>query len=370
MRRTTVLVIDDTATVRATMGALLRRRGYQAILAADAEEGMRLAKECGPDVILLDIVMPVTDGIEMLQQLKLDADLAHIPVVFLSQKSSIDDIVRGLSLGGHDYLTKPAQPEEVVARVASAARVKQAADEVRARNDDLEAFSLRASHDLKSPLTVIRQAAGLLGNPKLKEDMRAQMLEMIERNVQRADRLINDLLALARTSKPDGVAVVPDPEERVKDIVATLGAPDATIDVTGEWDAISMAASDFTSVMTNLIDNASHYGRSDDGALRLNVNARKLEFDLEIELSDRGRGVDPEDQAHIFEPFYRAADSTERNPLSSGVGLALVKRQVERNGGSIVLTSAAGEGARFTLRVPLATAHAAPAAAASPGEQA
>ena len=354
MRKTTVLVIDDTATVRATMGALLRRRGYQAILASDAEEGLRLATECAPDVILLDIVMPGTDGIAMLQQLKLDADLARIPVVFLSQKTSLDDIVRGLSLGGHDYLTKPAQPEEVVARVAAAARVKHAADEVRARNEDLEAFSLRASHDLKSPLTVIRQAAALLGNPKLKEEMRAQMLDMIDKNVGRADRLINDLLALARTSRPDGITVVPDPDERVKDIVATLGAPDASIEIKGEWAAVSMSASDFTSVMTNLIDNASHYGRSEDGTLTLTIDARNADDDLEIELTDAGRGVNPEDQAHLFEPFYRAADSTERNPLSSGVGLALVKRQVERNGGSIILTSEPGHGARFTLRVPLA----------------
>jgi two-component system cell cycle response regulator len=94
-----------------------------------------------PDAALLDIEMPVLDGFEVLRELKGDADLADIPVVFLTARTGTDDLVVGLQLGAHDYLKKPFEPAELIARVSAAVRVKELQDQLRLRNAELDAIS-------------------------------------------------------------------------------------------------------------------------------------------------------------------------------------------------------------------------------------
>ena len=139
-RRTapTVLVVDDSATVRAVVAAELEAGGYHVLLAADGRAALDAARSERVDVVLLDVEMPEMDGWAVVQELKADPATKGIAVVFLTGRSATADAVQALELGAHDFVRKPPQPAELLARVAAAVRTKQAQDALRSRADRLD----------------------------------------------------------------------------------------------------------------------------------------------------------------------------------------------------------------------------------------
>jgi two-component system, cell cycle response regulator len=137
----TVLIADDSLVVRAVVRARLEDEGYDVVEAEDGQTAIAMCLQAPPDVVLLDVEMPGLDGHQVLTRLKRDETLRDIPVVFLSGRTSMDDVVAGLRAGAHDYLKKPFQAAELVARVGAAAHVKQLQDRLLERNLDLERLS-------------------------------------------------------------------------------------------------------------------------------------------------------------------------------------------------------------------------------------
>ncbi len=137
----TILVADDSMVVRAVLRRQLEADGHIVVEALDGKEALRVCREARPDVVLLDIEMPVLDGHTTLERLKADPELRDIPVVFLTGRVDTADVVRGLRLGAHDYLRKPFEGSELMARVSAALRTKWLQDELRARNAELDRVS-------------------------------------------------------------------------------------------------------------------------------------------------------------------------------------------------------------------------------------
>jgi diguanylate cyclase (GGDEF)-like protein len=140
-----ILIADDSATVRALARWELEAVGFEVTDVRDGQQALDSAFANPPDVVLLDIEMPVLDGYQTIRALKADARTADVPVVFLTGRVGTEDVVRALKLGGHDYLRKPPEAAELLARVGSALRVKQLQDELRARADELDRVS-RTDH--------------------------------------------------------------------------------------------------------------------------------------------------------------------------------------------------------------------------------
>jgi class 3 adenylate cyclase len=134
-----ILVVDDVADnveiLRMRLGAL----GYEVVVAVDGEQALAKACETLPDLILLDIMMPKIDGLEVIKRLKADKTLPFIPVILVTAKASPKDVVAGLDAGGDDYLTKPIDHGALVARVRAMLRIKALHDEVQTLNAGLEA---------------------------------------------------------------------------------------------------------------------------------------------------------------------------------------------------------------------------------------
>jgi diguanylate cyclase (GGDEF)-like protein len=137
----TVLIADDSLVIRAVVRAHLEEKGYTVEEAVDGIAAVERCTAVRPDVVLLDIEMPGLDGYEVLARLKADPEVRDIPVVFLTSRSGMADVVAGLDAGAHDYLRKPFEPPELVARVAAAAQMKKLQDELRRRNADLDRMS-------------------------------------------------------------------------------------------------------------------------------------------------------------------------------------------------------------------------------------
>ena len=115
-----VLVAEDSSTIRRLVTARLRADGYEVIEAADGEEALRLAREGVPDLLVLDKVMPKLDGFEVIRALRDDRRTSGIPIVMLTERTSEEDVLGGLSLGVEDYMPKPFSPHELSARVKRA----------------------------------------------------------------------------------------------------------------------------------------------------------------------------------------------------------------------------------------------------------
>lgn len=125
-----ILVVDDSDDNREIVKARLEANGYDIALAVDGEDGLQKARSLLPDLILLDIMMPKLDGIEVVKRIKADADLPFTPVILLTAKSDTKDVVEGLRAGADDYLSKPVDQSALVARVSAMLRIKSLQDRV------------------------------------------------------------------------------------------------------------------------------------------------------------------------------------------------------------------------------------------------
>jgi two-component system, cell cycle response regulator len=135
------MVAEDSLVVRTLLRRQLEEYGHRVVEAGDGEEALTVCREHRPDAILLDVEMPKLDGHGVLAALRASPELADIPVVFLTARTTTEDVVEGLRLGAHDYLRKPFEPAELLARVSAAVRVKTLQDQLRQRNTELDAIS-------------------------------------------------------------------------------------------------------------------------------------------------------------------------------------------------------------------------------------
>jgi two-component system cell cycle response regulator len=137
----TVLVAEDSLVIRAVLRRYLEREGYSVVEAVDGQAAIERCHHTPPDAVLLDIDMPGLNGHEVLAHLKSDRELKDIPVVFLTGKTGTEDIVAALRAGAQDYLKKPFETAELIARVGAAVRTKRLQDELRQRSAELDRMS-------------------------------------------------------------------------------------------------------------------------------------------------------------------------------------------------------------------------------------
>jgi two-component system, cell cycle response regulator len=175
-----VLLVEDSAAIRALVRRMLVAGGHTVVEAARGADALALCREQQPDVVLLDVEMPGMSGWDVLAAMKADPGLRDVPVVFLTGRSDTADMVDGLRLGAHDYLRKPCEPTELLARVQAAARVKRLQDELRQRNEELDLISRT------DVLTGLR-------NRRHVEEYLTKLVSLARRNVEPIAVLIVDI---------------------------------------------------------------------------------------------------------------------------------------------------------------------------------
>jgi two-component system sensor histidine kinase KdpD len=221
------------------------------------------------------------------------------------------------------------------------------------RSDVLKTALLRAvSHDLRSPLTAISTAAGALNSPTLDSAERSELTDVITTETERLTRLVEDLLDLSRlesgTAEPR-----PEPFSIEEVLDAAARAPslrNAQLDIKLDDDLPPVQADpvQLERVLSNLLENAVRYSSNGEPVA---VRASTTGTRLQLRITDHGPGIDAEDLERIFEPFYRAPGAAGHG---SGLGLAIAKGFINGNGGRVWARSLPGQGATFTIDLPLA----------------
>ena len=175
-----ILIVDDNPTNLDILQARLAAHNYEIITAADGEAGLAMAREKQPDLILLDIMMPKMDGIEVCKHIRADASLSFMPIIMVTAKADSKDVVAGLEAGGDEYLTKPVDHAALVARVKSMLRIKELHDTVREQATRLEEQSAQlADWNRTLEQQVAEQLAELERVGRLKRFLSPQLTELI-----------------------------------------------------------------------------------------------------------------------------------------------------------------------------------------------
>ncbi|MGI0491890.1 response regulator [Alkalinema pantanalense CENA528] len=354
-RQPCIFVVDDEPDNFDVIETLLYQEGYQFHYAQSGQRALDRLDNVQPDVILLDVMMPQMNGIEVCRQIKADPKWHAVPIVMVTALTSKADLARCLAAGADDFVSKPVNSLELAARVKSMLRIKQQYDRLHHISQLREDMTYTIVHDLRNPLAIIMFAGDVLAS--------AGLPEFLQRNVVRlndaTDRLANliddmlllgkceaDKLVLTRTK----VDLVKMTQDALKDFAPTLEAKQITLhqDLPDTSIELSLDASLMRRVLDNLLSNALKFSYK-QGRISAKVELQADEGVL-IHIADTGSGVSPEKRQAIFEKYEIGELVIGTRQL--GLGLAFCKTIVEAHGGNISVDDNIPNGAIFSVYLP------------------
>lgn len=389
-----ILVVDDNPDTLALLVALLQTRTYRVATASTGHAALAAVGAVPPDLILLDVMLPDIDGHEVARRLKTDPTLPFIPIILVTAKNELRDKIYGLEQGADDFLSKPVNHAELIARVRALLRLKRAQDDLRRQHETLRTLhsQLRDSeatrahlvqmitHDLRGPLT------GLLGALELIEDgslgpltrEQHQFVTQALQNCGILNDMVTDLLDVYRL-EAGHTELNREPVDlhELADLacVQVQGAvAEKRLTLTNcIAAALPPAWADrnlLLRVLANLLNNAFKYTERGDITLQALLAAdngyehavadegqpaQTGQTYLIVQVQDTGVGIPAEERAHVFEKFYRVRPRTPGSRVrGAGLGLYFCKHVVAAHGGNIWVEGRPDgqSGSVFTFSVP------------------
>ncbi|MDM8526728.1 hybrid sensor histidine kinase/response regulator [Anaerolineales bacterium HSG24] len=355
-----ILVVDDQPANLDILFRTLKIAGYKVLVAKSGQSAIRQAERTQPDIILLDVMMPGMNGFLTSQKLKENELTQEIPIIFMTALNDIDSKIVGFEVGAVDYVTKPFEFKEILARINAHLTIRKLQQELQhknnalqAQNEELNAFAHTVAHDLKNPLLPIIISVDLLAMDESLSLSGIENVDFIRRNANKMNNIIHELLTLAGvrkaevTLKPlDMGAVIAEVQERLQHMIAQY---EAGIILPTQWPIALGHAPWAEEVWVNYLSNAMKYGgtppKVEIGALSRNDGM------AEFWVQDNGEGLTPEEQTQIFIPFTRLSQVQIKG---HGLGLSIVHRIIEKLGGTVEVQSEKGRGSRFSFNLPQA----------------
>ena len=360
-----ILVIDDQPINVQLLKRKLEREGLQVAAAYNGREGLDLIQKSKPDLILLDVMMPDMDGIEVCQRLQANEETRSIPVIFITARSTKESKLEGLAVGAVDYITKPIDLDETLARVQTQLRfvtinqemvdLQRRLQEVR-RAATIGAVTEGIAHNLNNLLSLV---IGHLDLIKISFDRP----EDVQRNVQQIDTAVHRIIGIVRqltsiVTKDRsplariGLQLLLESGVARFRAESKLDAPVAIENPLGDL-AIDSNTEVFEEVLAKLLINAwEAYDEPPVAPHPIVIRTRQIDLAgraaVEIAVEDQGHGIDPEIRDHMFEPFT----STKRT-VGVGMGLTVARHALESIGGQVELVDRPGGGTRALLLHPV-----------------
>lgn len=353
-RQATVLIVDDEPDNFDVIEILLAREGYQFKYASNGTDAMDQLPEIQPDVILLDVMMPGLDGMEVCRQIKSSAEWHHVPIIMVTALNSKEDLARCLDAGADDFVGKPMNGLELRARVRSLLRVKHQYDDLKLSLQLREDMVNMIVHDLRNPLSSIVLACDILRltGPTEKQQKRIDQIMIAGHQLQ---SLIDSLLIMAKLES--GRVELNKVEVDLRQIILAAVAdfePISTqkkIQLVGNLPEASgfvlLDAPIFRRVLDNLVANAIKFS---PGGTQVTVQAEYLpNSGARIQVIDGGPGVSEELRQRIFEKFE--VGTLLQGVAQTGLGLAFCKMAIEAHNGKISVENNTPRGAIFTVEI-------------------
>jgi len=353
-----VIVEDDVMSCEYLMD-LLASEGFTNLWAAhDGPTALEMIRSCSPDLILLDVMLPGMSGFEVCQQVRKDLASAAIPIILITALTDRQTRLDGLAMGANDFITKPIDEPELLARTHSLLRLKRLHDELITVATERMEFISQVSHELRTPLFAISGLTEMLLDDEISDpDQARHYLRTIYEQSNYLAKIVDELLDLSRLEQKrlalkfqvleaipflEDTLVLMQPKagERKIDLRLAPISPDLVIHAD---------EGRLRQVLINLLNNAILY--NDPGGW-VEVRAYQEEQWIILAVQDNGWGISPEDIPHLFRRFYRGQQVQMRiQPRGAGLGLALAQEIIHAHGGEIKLETAGQPGRGSTFRV-------------------
>ena len=391
-----VLIVDDTIYNIQLLSLMLNKQGYRVEKATSGTEALESANQLLPDIILLDIRMPDIDGYEVCKRLKANPVTKDIPVIFISSIEESTDKVEAFSVGGVDYISKPFQLIEVLARIETHLRLCLLQKKLQEQNEQLQSSALVlsrsleqerklsqmksdfisvVSHEFRTPLTTIQSASELLEYYEWTKEEQVEQLHQIQSEVKHMTDLMEDVLFLSRANANKAKLNITkfDLADFCKRLLVQIKKTFAenytlhsflhilpneiaiqNFHIENELPIVSVNMDEklLRQIITNLITNAIKYSHQNTTIeFKVTVDFSVSSPNVSFVISDRGIGIPEEDLEHLFSAFHRGKNVGILP--GTGLGLSIVKNCIDIHNGTIAVNSKLNVGTEFTVTLPI-----------------
>ena len=373
--KTMVLVIDDEQYFLDIIFKTLRERNFEVFQALNGEMGIRVAEKFLPHVIITDWDMPIMNGIQTIEKLKSNPKTAMIPVIMATGiMTSVENLETALKAGAYDFIRKPIDPVELVARLNSTLKLSNSYKEIKHQADELKQYSEKLAesnatkdkffsiiaHDLKGPFNVILGFSDLILETEFEISDPAEILDFVHTirdSAQHTYELLVNLLEWAKSQtgkmqfNPETISIEKLFNEAIN--LAESAAKNKNIEISfvqSENLEIYADKNMIATILRNLIGNAIKFTPKNG---KINLKSALKNNAVLITVSDTGIGIEPNNIAKLFkigEIFYSKGTENEKG---TGLGLILCKEFIEKHGGKIWVKSELGKGSDFKFTIPL-----------------
>ncbi len=364
-----ILVIDDDVSVRKFMAKVLQKEGYKISTATNGLEGLQNALEQKPDLIILDVMMPDTNGFELCKRFQSEEKTKDIPIIFLTVRNESDDKIRGLNLGAVDYLEKPINTREMLARINTHIRLHTlykrnlAYEQALMESENLNCnriFIKGVAHNFNNLLTVAVGYIKFMQERSSFKEKDLEYLQRVDKSLERIQSLIHQMFYLTEIFESD--IRYYDVSQILKDFIfsARLHWPNLIINVRNMLTpktSLLCDQSQLIKALTLIIQNSCEVGGQD---CEVTIDAFTSEEDLGnsylsnktksicIMIKDTGPGFTEAALKYATHPFF-----STKNTVGVGLGLSIVQKMVKDYGGKLTIDNHPSGGAIVKISFPL-----------------
>jgi signal transduction histidine kinase len=367
----TILVLEDDLNLMEGIRDILQLQHYQVLTASNGEQGLRVLKTCElpPDLILSDIMMPVMDGYQFLEEIRREQRLMMVPFIFLTAKGEKSDVRTGKLLGADDYLVKPFEAEDLIAGVSAKLRRHRELNQVQAEQvSDIKRRILTIlHHEFRTPLTYVIAYSDLLNREfsELSREELQSFLGGLASGADRLRRLVENLILLVeletgeaestfnwRKRPLDHNQLAKVFEDAILELQSFAESRHIQLVLDSPADNLPTITADpeyLKGAVARLIENGIKFNNKPDAFVRV-----RTEIDANymwVLVEDNGRGIPQAELNTIFDVFHQVKREVYEDQ-GAGAGLPIVRRIVDLHKGCIDVKSKVGEGSQFMVGIP------------------
>ncbi|MDR1246889.1 MAG: response regulator [Clostridiales Family XIII bacterium] len=357
-----ILVVDDEPVNIQVLNNLLTMRDYSVTAAYNGIEALDLFDRGEEfDLVLLDVMMPKMSGYEVCRHLRERYSLFDLPIVMLTAKNRVQDIVLGFQSGANDYIQKPFDKDELLARARTLLELKGAMSAAMAANRAKSLFLANMSHEIRTPLSAVIGLADLLLKTPM-DDRQKEYTERMRRASSTLLGIINDILDFSEVDA--GNITLKYISFNIKnlfdDIAAFFRERNIASNIELRFELGTDIPDDLVGdpqhllrIFINLVDNAFKFTEKGSITVRAAVSERaQNSVTLRFAVEDTGIGMSETQMSEIFTAFNQADNSATRKYGGAGIGLTVTQRMTELMGGEISVSGEEGKGTTFTFTCP------------------
>lgn len=361
-----ILVIEDEKPLRDEIAATLNYEGYDVAVAENGRNGVDVARQIGPDMVVCDITMPEMDGYGVLEELRKDQETQLIPFMFLTARADKSFMRQGMELGADDYLTKPFTRSELLSAIR--ARLDRSVTIAETWDDHLEeakaTLTRMVAHELRTPLISLHTTKEIFRRKldQLTPEMMAELLDSMDSGIDRLTHVVEQTIFLnqleAGLLKYQAIIEkgMTTPVDSLLESAIRLGREfayrnrEGTIQIHLEQPEVQVKANPqaLKHGLAELVANALNFSNADS---IVTISQSVYAGLVNIQIRDRGVGIDSKQKSQAFKK-YTQINRAHQEQQGMGLGLHVARRIVEAHGGKLNLVSSSGQGTQVTVSLP------------------